>query len=239
MSRLKTKSLARYYLFVFIFIIVGVGGWYLASTNSNNPNINLVSTETSKIAVSDPRQVDLKGCYYQNVQCFKEPCEPIKVCPVQTDMTIDKPCQFRPACLDAKPACMVPIPPGGWCEDRELPTPTPTIYPRPKPSCVPNPCEGKVCPMIARDPGVEYCPAKSPLPTVQPTPTPSVVPTPVGTGKLTSFSVSGACGPTHFSTIYFSCNNNKMRRQLVEESCYEFVKALNLAKIECRGVQIQ
>lgn len=39
-------------------------------------------------------------------------------------------CVSRPACLDAQPPCLPPVPPGGWC-----PTPTPagTVTPTPSP----------------------------------------------------------------------------------------------------------
>lgn len=50
------------------------------------------------------------GCYYQQVQCFKAPCDPILVCPSPTPT-----CQPRPSCLDTPPFCKMPEPVQGWC----------------------------------------------------------------------------------------------------------------------------
>lgn len=69
-------------------------------------------------------------------------------------------CTPKPACLDEEPACLPPVPPGGWCGDL---TPTPTCTPRPacldtNPSCnLPEPIGG-------------WCPGANPTPTCSPRP---------------------------------------------------------------------
>lgn len=69
------------------------------------------------------------GCYYQQVQCVRAPCNPILVCQSPTPRPS---CAPRPACLDGNPACMVAMPEQGWCP-ASSPRPTPT--PIPTPTC--------------------------------------------------------------------------------------------------------
>lgn len=107
------------------------------------------------------------GCYYQQVQCFTEPCEPILVCPT----TIPGPtCTPLPDCY-GQPGCIsLPyIPSGGWCPVTTL---TPTCMPQPK--CM---TEGEVqsngsimrC-VVDLLPGGWFCPNTTPTPTTTPSP---------------------------------------------------------------------
>lgn len=123
------------------------------------------------------------GCFYQEVQCVTEPCDPILVCP-------------SPTCIPRPPDCGTQLPDGSFviCDPPPgqmfCPTATPTCMPRPR--CA---IEGEIgvngqlvfCPLDPLESNV-YCPL--PTQTVSPTipqasNTPSKTPTPVPTAAVT------------------------------------------------------
>ncbi len=116
------------------------------------------------------------GCYYQQVQCFKAPCEPILVCPT----TIPGPtCRPRPACLDlGENACKLPEPAEGWCPQV---TPGPTCTPSIAFPTIPSYCFTlendpyagvwpECSPPLPHPPPGGFCPPATPTPTCSPIP---------------------------------------------------------------------
>lgn len=61
-------------------------------------------------------------------------------------------CVPRPACLDAMPPCLPPVPPGGWCQPNSTPAPSCTPMP---PQCYPGSKLGIMCPAA---PPEGWCP---------------------------------------------------------------------------------
>ncbi len=101
------------------------------------------------------------SCYYQQVQCFQAPCEPILICPT----TIPGPtCIPRPPCLDAVDGlrCLMPER-EGMCPP---PSPTPACS-IPPPGCLGS--DGTVICKMAVPPG-GWCPQVTSTPTCTPLP---------------------------------------------------------------------
>ena len=72
-----------------LLVVLGLGAWGLMRSMAVPSDINLVGTEVS----TQKLVTDENGCYLQEVQCVKAPCEPIKVCPTTTTNTgIPKSC---------------------------------------------------------------------------------------------------------------------------------------------------
>jgi hypothetical protein len=58
-------------------------------TQSITPNNQLVKGESTKDYNYIEPVKDAQGCYYQEVSCFAPPCDPIRVCPSETDKKTD------------------------------------------------------------------------------------------------------------------------------------------------------
>ncbi len=72
----------RVFIAVALVLTVGLGIWSLSRSLFAPVDINLVGT--GKPAVSDIRKEVPPGCYYKQVQCIQEPCNPMLICDTPT-----------------------------------------------------------------------------------------------------------------------------------------------------------
>lgn len=174
------------------------------------------------------------GCYYQDVQCFKAPCEPILVCPDGASPLPSKEpevcTQEAGACIGYKGECVtyangciksrICAKPYQAC--RPTPTPTPTPTATPISSCVPRPSCLDADPrcLIKAVEGTTYCPPSSP------TPTPSSV-------KISFFQAANPCGEAHFYNYQVTCYNG-VEKDLSAGRCLPLSIALSNAATTCQ-----
>ncbi len=120
-----------------LFAILLVGGlgvwWYFGFTLDF---MRFFAADTGVVTSPGPTKSTPPGCYYQEVQCFAAPCDPVLVCPS---------CLPRPSCLDTVPACKIAEPAEGWCPGPTKPAPPGCYYQEVQ--CIQAPCYPQlVCP---------------------------------------------------------------------------------------------
>lgn len=101
---MQERTKKRFLLFIAIGFVALLGAWWYSGFSLDFMRFFAAENRVSPTPTPPP------GCYYQEVQCFQAPCPPILVCPSPSPS-----CRPRPACLDARPACLMPEPEGGWC----------------------------------------------------------------------------------------------------------------------------
>lgn len=201
-------------------VLVPLVIWGIYRSQVVPSEINLVATE-SNTKIGSGRPTTESGCVYQKVQCVKAPCEPVLVCPPGVIHPSPSPAS------NCKMGCpMIARPPADWCANGtivskgvsecgcELPgecVQNTSISPKPKPSCIPNPCPpGAMCTTVMPPGDTVYCPTTSSKPTMSPSPspTPTAPPSPgVSSCKsqIISLAMKDQCSSNGFALASYKC----------------------------------
>ena len=188
-----------------IFAIMFVGLYFLYRTQAKPADIN-------KIAIANPN-----GCYFRQVQCVNEPCEPVLYCPPPKPST-----EF---CSPIAGKCLTP---GKICVTYADSCERATKCDQPVVSCgdtvKPSPSAGSSC----------ICPpgAACKLPPSCNTPTP--VPTPAPTTGVLYFVAKEPCGLNSFSNIVYDCTGLGSK-SYSNGACTNIIQAMKAIQSLCAG----
>lgn len=216
----KKNSLQIRLSIIGLFVIfVGAGIWSFLRSQMAPSDINLIATE-KEVSTSyvRPGIVDSDGCYYQQIECIKAPCEPIRVCtPTSTPVaTISSSISPRPS--SSIVATAIPYP-----TYSATPVATPLICTRDLYLCPDGTKVGR------SGPNCEFiCPKATPVPS--PVSSPYAQPTSIG---LSSFKATNTCGSSSFTTISYACNNSSVEVLLSNSECLDFTRAYKTAYAAC------
>lgn len=169
----------RLTLVITLLVFLAIGAWGLMRSLAVPSDINLIATDDESATLYKPRIIDENGCYYQDVQCAKAPCEPIKVC-LDSSASSTPTTLIPTGCTSwfdgcntcavvngvatacTKKACKTTSPAKPYCLQYSVASPVPTPIPQ---ACVPNPCppNRQVCKLAPLPEGQVYCPATDPV----------------------------------------------------------------------------
>jgi hypothetical protein len=182
-SSLFSRSKVRLALLLGCVVLI-IGGWMSLSKMMQPAGVNEIA-EGGAGWQKFPAgvKVDSNGCYYKQIQCVTEPCNPVPVCPAGvTPAPTNSPTKEGMFCTQEAGTCVNTV--GqcvGYtdgCQKSKLcgsnPRQCGKVVPSPVATCIPLPscAPGQACP---RRTDTNYCPIK---PTLTPTPKPSQTPVP-------------------------------------------------------------
>lgn len=207
MKRNKKNQSTRITWIGGIITMLCVGLYFLYSTYAKPADIN-------KIAIDNPN-----GCYFRQVQCVKEPCEPVLYCPPPKPST--EFCALVAGKCTSKSGACVTYADG--CERA-----TKCKQPVDTESCgdtvKPEPSVGSSC----------ICPpgAACKLPPSCNTPTP--VPTPPPTTGVLYFVAKEPCGLNSFKNIVYDCTGAGSK-SYSNGACTNIIQAMKAIQSLCAG----
>lgn len=241
-----------------MLLALGLVVYGVVSKLSVPSEINFVSDTTAKRV-----RLDSNGCFYQQVQCVKAPCEPILVCPDgMSPLPSKEPemcTQEAGACIGYKGECVTYT--DGCIKSRICATPYQACHPTPTPTAIPGCTKDLfICPdgtKVGRTgPDCTFvCSTPTPTPTSSCIPRPSCLdedprclikaaegtvycppssPTPTPSSvKISFFQAANPCGEAHFYNYQVTCYNG-VEKDLSADRCQPLSIALSNAAVTCQ-----
>lgn len=172
-------------LFFLLFGLILISAWTLSANRLDNRNqAATINRGVALPAKGEPHKPVPEGCYEQQVQCFKAPCDPIVVCPSPSPVACDGPDGSRctasscPRCDGRRCPMVACVETEGTCVNNvclQNPVAIPVSSLTPQPTNAPVRCDGtdgtscelttacpvckpgQPCPAIACDPQEGTC----------------------------------------------------------------------------------
>lgn len=245
-------------------VVLGLGIWGLVRSLAVPADINLIASDVALDGSSlyQKQIIDENGCYYQPVKCFKEPCEPIKVCNATPAPKI--PCtQEAGSCTGWDGQCVHYT--DGCQRARFCRQPMARCIAKPKPTS--TAVAAQTITLAACNKDTYLCPDGTkvgrtgpnceficPQPTS--TPTPTCIPKPACLNEkpitckiavvgnwcedkpqpvnvhLTTFTAAEPCGISNYKSYQYSCSNGVKRS--INDSCLSLSDGMKQAKESCQ-----
>ncbi len=212
----KTKSINKsffgnkIFITVFIFAVMIVFGWNIYQNSTSSVAINKISTNSTP------------GCYYSQVQCVKEPCEPVLVCPAPTSSP--RMCTMEAGkCVSKNNQCLSYT---NGCEKADKCS-------QPLTRCT---MDDEDVSLSSSDPC--YCPpgARCKMSALCNSPEPKPLPS-NNASKILNFSASSPCGPNKFSNIQYDCTGEGFK-SYTNGSCTNILLAMKAIQSVCnKGIK--